>query len=84
MMNIQGYASLDSVIDKSKKPLSPSEFNAIANDTDAIIIGKSKTTCGKFVGDRIQLKNQFFMAWQSHATKNWFFSKLNLIQSCHA
>ena len=38
MMNIQGYASLDSVIDKSKKPLSPDEFNSIANDTDAIIL----------------------------------------------
>jgi len=38
MMNIQGYASLDSVIDKSKKPLSPAEFKAIANDTDAIIL----------------------------------------------
>ena len=38
MMNIKGYASLDSVIDKSKKPLSPDEFNSIANDTDAIIL----------------------------------------------
>ena len=38
MMNIKGYASLDSVIDKSKKPLSPDEFNAIANETDAIIL----------------------------------------------
>jgi rhodanese-related sulfurtransferase len=37
-MNIQGYPSLDSVMDKSKKPLTPSEFNAIANDTDAIIL----------------------------------------------
>lgn len=38
MMNIKGYASLDSVIDKSKKPLSPDEFNSIANETDAIIL----------------------------------------------
>jgi hydroxyacylglutathione hydrolase len=38
MMNIQGYPSLDSVMDKSKKPLTPFEFNAIANDTDAIIL----------------------------------------------
>ena len=38
MMNIQGYASLDSVIDKSKKPLSAVEFNALANDTDAVIL----------------------------------------------
>jgi hydroxyacylglutathione hydrolase len=38
MMNIQGYESLDSVIDKSKKPLSPEKFQAIANNTDAIIL----------------------------------------------
>jgi rhodanese-related sulfurtransferase len=38
LMNIQGYASLDSIIDKSKKPLSPFEFDAIANDTDAVIL----------------------------------------------
>ena len=38
MMNIQGYESLDSVIEKSKKPLSAIEFNAIANETDAVIL----------------------------------------------
>jgi len=38
MMNIKGYESLDSVIEKSKKPLKPTEFNAIANETDAIIL----------------------------------------------
>ena len=38
MMNIQGYASLDSVMDKSKKPLNPTEFKAIANDMNAIIL----------------------------------------------
>ena len=38
MMNIQGYASLDSVMDKSKKPLNPAEFKAIANDMNAIIL----------------------------------------------
>ena len=38
MMNIQGYESLDSVIEKSKKPLSAVEFNAIANETDAVIL----------------------------------------------
>lgn len=38
LMNIKGYESLDSVIEKSKKPLSPNEFNAIANETDAIIL----------------------------------------------
>ncbi len=38
MMNVQGYASLDSVIDKSKKPLKASLFYSIANDTDAVIL----------------------------------------------
>lgn len=38
MMNIQGYESLDTVIEKSFKPLKPSEFNALANDTDAVIL----------------------------------------------
>jgi hydroxyacylglutathione hydrolase len=38
MMNIQGYESLDSVIEKSSKPLKPAEFNALANETDAVIL----------------------------------------------
>ena len=38
MMNIQGYESLDTIIEKSFKPLKPSEFNALANDTDAVIL----------------------------------------------
>jgi rhodanese-related sulfurtransferase len=38
LMNIQGYDSLDSIIEKSEKPLSPAEFYALANDTDAVIL----------------------------------------------
>lgn len=38
MMNIQGYESLDDVINKSFKPLSPREFEAIANQTDAVLL----------------------------------------------
>ncbi|HEX8563326.1 MAG TPA: MBL fold metallo-hydrolase [Flavobacterium sp.] len=38
LMNIKGYESLDSVIQKSNKKLSPAEFEALANDTDAIIL----------------------------------------------
>ena len=38
MMNIQGYESLDSVIEKSSKPLNAYEFNTLANETDAVIL----------------------------------------------
>jgi len=38
MMNIKGYESLDTVIEKSFKPLNPKEFNALANDTAAVIL----------------------------------------------
>jgi hydroxyacylglutathione hydrolase len=38
MLNIQGYESLDSIIEKSNKSLSPTEFELIANSTDAVIL----------------------------------------------
>jgi glyoxylase-like metal-dependent hydrolase (beta-lactamase superfamily II)/rhodanese-related sulfurtransferase len=38
MMNIQGYESLENVIEKSFKPLNPKEFETIANQTDAVIL----------------------------------------------
>src|SRR6218665_139720 len=38
MMNIQGYESLDAVIEKSFKPLDAKAFEAVANSTDAIIL----------------------------------------------
>lgn len=38
MMNIQGYESLDSIIEKSFKPLSPREFEAAANQSEALIL----------------------------------------------
>lgn len=38
MMNIQGYESLDNVIKKSFKALSPKEFETIANETDAVLL----------------------------------------------
>lgn len=38
MMNIQGYESLDQVIEKSLKPLKPNEFEALANQSEAIIL----------------------------------------------
>lgn len=38
LMNIKGYDSLDSVLEKAKQPLSPTEFEAAANETRALIL----------------------------------------------
>ncbi|WP_447637344.1 MBL fold metallo-hydrolase [Flavobacterium microcysteis] len=38
MMNIQGYESLDNILEKSFKPLTPREFEAIANQSEALIL----------------------------------------------
>lgn len=38
MLNIKGYSSLDTVMEKSLKPLSPSEFEVLANKTEAVIL----------------------------------------------
>lgn len=38
MMNIEGYDSLDSVLDKGLNPLSPNAFKEKANTTDALIL----------------------------------------------
>jgi rhodanese-related sulfurtransferase len=38
MMNIQGYQSLDTVIKNGAKPLTPAEFEATANTTDALVL----------------------------------------------
>jgi glyoxylase-like metal-dependent hydrolase (beta-lactamase superfamily II)/rhodanese-related sulfurtransferase len=38
LMNINGYDSLDTVIEKSKSPLSSDDFEKIANETDAVIL----------------------------------------------
>lgn len=38
MLNIQGYESLDSVMEKSNKGLTPVEFELIANQSDAVIL----------------------------------------------
>lgn len=37
-MNIQGYESLDSIIEKSVKPLTAREFEAIANQSEALVL----------------------------------------------
>jgi glyoxylase-like metal-dependent hydrolase (beta-lactamase superfamily II)/rhodanese-related sulfurtransferase len=38
MMNIQGYDSLDNVMEKAQTPMSPKVFETAANETDAVIL----------------------------------------------
>lgn len=38
MLNIKGYESLDNVIEKGAKSLSPAEFEAIANEVGALVL----------------------------------------------
>jgi len=38
LLNINGYESLDTVMEKAQKPLSPSEFEFVANETGAVIL----------------------------------------------
>ena len=38
LLNIKGYASLDHVKEKAKRPLSPNAFENKANETDAIVL----------------------------------------------
>ena len=38
LMNINGYESLDTVLDNAKKPLSPSEFEAVATESRALVL----------------------------------------------
>lgn len=38
LLNIKGYESLDEVMDRGSKALSPAAFEAVANETDALMI----------------------------------------------
>lgn len=38
LMNIKGYESLDTVMDRGKRPLSPAEFEVVAEETDALVL----------------------------------------------
>jgi hydroxyacylglutathione hydrolase len=38
LLNIQGYESIDTIIDRGKKALTPTEFELIANETKALIL----------------------------------------------
>ena len=39
LMNIQGYESLDTIMDRGSKALSPEEFEVIANEIGALMLG---------------------------------------------
>jgi len=38
MLNIQGYESLDAILAKSKKALTPAEFEIVANQSEAVVL----------------------------------------------
>jgi glyoxylase-like metal-dependent hydrolase (beta-lactamase superfamily II)/rhodanese-related sulfurtransferase len=38
MLNIQGYESLDTILQKSKKALTPAEFEIVANQSEAVVL----------------------------------------------
>lgn len=44
LMNIKGYESLDDVMDRGKKALSPAEFEVVANETDALILDSRRAS----------------------------------------
>ncbi len=57
LMNIQGYDSIDEVISRGCKSLSPKEFEAVANETHALILDtRSPQTFGKgFIPNSINI-----------------------------
>lgn len=57
LMNIQGYESFDSVLDKGQKTLSPEEFELVANETGALIIDtrKAKDFAQGFIPNSINI-----------------------------
>jgi glyoxylase-like metal-dependent hydrolase (beta-lactamase superfamily II)/rhodanese-related sulfurtransferase len=42
LMNIKGYESIDTVMEKGTRPLSPAAFEAAANETNAIVLDTRK------------------------------------------
>jgi hydroxyacylglutathione hydrolase len=43
LMNIKGYESIDTVIERGENALSPVEFEVVANETDALILDSRQT-----------------------------------------
>jgi glyoxylase-like metal-dependent hydrolase (beta-lactamase superfamily II)/rhodanese-related sulfurtransferase len=44
LMNIKGYESLDTIIQRGKRPMPVAEFEAVANETQALILDTRKAT----------------------------------------
>lgn len=42
LMNIKGYESLDTIMERGEKPLSPAAFEAAANETEALMLDTRK------------------------------------------
>ncbi|WP_435355794.1 MBL fold metallo-hydrolase [Emticicia sp. SJ17W-69] len=57
LMNIKGYESFDTVIERGEKALSPIEFELIANETDALILDsrQSDTFAAGFIPNSINI-----------------------------
>jgi glyoxylase-like metal-dependent hydrolase (beta-lactamase superfamily II)/rhodanese-related sulfurtransferase len=56
-MNKKGYASIDDVLRKGTKPLSPAEFDAASNETSALILDtrSPQTFCKSFIPNSINI-----------------------------
>ena len=57
MMNIQGYESIDQVLERGQHALSPAAFETAANETDALILDtRDAQTCAKgFIPNSINI-----------------------------
>ena len=44
LMNIQGYESVDTVLERGKKALNPTEFEVVANETHALVLDTRPAT----------------------------------------
>lgn len=55
LMNIQGYDSIDTVLERGNHALSPAEFEVAANETDALILDTrhQQTFCKGFIPNSI-------------------------------
>ncbi len=66
LMNIQGYDTIDTVLERGKKALSPDAFELIANETGALIIDTRKAAdfASGFIPNSINIgHNGTFAVW---------------------
>lgn len=57
LLNIKGYESIDKVLERGDKPLSPAEFEAAANETEALVLDARnyETFAKEFVPNSINI-----------------------------